>query len=380
MLGRWLSGETIQGALIFAIGVAAAMVPEGLPAQITITLALGVSRLAGKKAVVKKMSAVEALGSATVIASDKTGTLTKNEMSIIHTHFNGKDFTITGTGYEPIGEILDLNGEKVSQKKLEQEKLFFLAGFLSSTGKVNPPDKHHAHWYAVGDPTECAFSTLALKAGYNLQDLDLAYPRLQLFPFDSFRKRVTIIREYEGKTVAFIKGSIESLLEISTQIISHGQVRDFYPEEKEQLLNQAKVFASQAKRIIAIGYKSSLTPKEGTSHSNPSLKEKESSPLQKREALNEAFSQEEVEQNITFAGFATMIDPPHEEVHEAIQSAYRAGLKVIMITGDNEVTARAIGEHVGMQVTEVINDTKLKAMTDEEFQSTICYFFESFSY
>ncbi|TAE18840.1 MAG: cation-transporting P-type ATPase [Bacteroidetes bacterium] len=342
--GRWISGESLRGALLFAIGVAAAMVPEGLPAQISVSLALGVGRLARKKAVVKKMSAVEALGSATVIASDKTGTLTKNEMSIIHTHFNGKDFTITGTGYEPKGEILNIDGERVTKDNLDHEKVFFLAGFLASTGKVNAPDQYHPHWYAVGDPTECAFGTLALKAGYDLQETELAYPRLQLFPFDSFRKRVTIIREHKGKTIAFIKGSIESLLEISNKVIAHGQARDFYPEEKEQLLNEAKAFASQAKRIIAIGYKD----------------------LAKEDAVGK---QEDVEQNITFAGFATMIDPPHEEVHEAIQSAYKAGLKVIMITGDNEITARAVGELVGMQVGEVINETKLKAMTDAELKT-----------
>jgi len=341
-LGRWLSDESLRGALLFAISVAAAMVPEGLPAQISVSLALGVGRLARKKAVVKKMSAVEALGAATVIASDKTGTITKNEMSIIHAHFNGKDFNIVGTGYEPKGEILDSTGKAVNKDNLGEEKVFFLTGFLASTGKVNAPDKFHPNWYAVGDPTECAFSTLAMKAGYDLTAIELAYPRLQLFPFDSFRKRVSIVRTHNGKQIACIKGSIESLLEIADKIIAHGEPRDFYPDEKETLLNEATYFASQAKRIIAIGYKDLNLP---------------------------ATTQEEVESHITFAGFATMIDPPREEAKDAIQAAYKAGLKVFMITGDNEITAKAVGELVGIQVKEVINEKSLKAMSDAELKT-----------
>ncbi len=346
-VGRLLTGEAISGALIFAIGVAAAMVPEGLPAQISISLALGVSKLAKRKAVVKKLSAVEALGSATVIATDKTGTITKNEMTIINAYFNAKDYIITGTGYEPKGEVFDVNNSKISQNNLGDEKVFFLSGFLSSTGKINPPDKYHKQWYPLGDPTECAFSTLLMKAGFNIEEEEKQYPRIQLFPFDSFRKRSSIIREHKGKCICFIKGSIESLLEISDKIIVNGQVRAFYPEEKEQLLNTSKVFASEAKRIIAIGYKDLETKKQ--------------------------FELAEAEGNIVFAGFVTMIDPPHEEIAAAIKATFDAGLKVIMITGDNEITARSVAGQIGMltingDLPEVINEKELKKLSDEEIK------------
>ncbi len=347
LAGRLATGETINNALIFAIGVAAAMVPEGLPAQISISLALGVSRLAKSKAVVKKLSAVEALGAATVIASDKTGTITKNEMSIIHTHFNGKDYNITGTGYEPKGEIFDINGIRTYKENLADDKIFFLSGFLSSTGKVNPPDKFHKNWYAIGDPTESAFSTLLLNAGYEITNAETAYPIIQVFPFNSFRKRISIVRRHNNKHIAFVKGSIETVLEISESIVIKGEVRNFYPDEKEQLLNQSKVYASEAKRIIAIGYKD-VAPKED-------------------------YTIDEVEKDIVFAGFVTMIDPPHEEVPAAIQVAFKAGLKLIMITGDNEITARAIANSIGMfdeagNLPKLINDKQLNQLSDEELK------------
>ncbi|WP_018616672.1 cation-translocating P-type ATPase [Segetibacter koreensis] len=347
LAGILLTGETVNNALIFAIGVAAAMVPEGLPAQISVSLALGVSRLAKNKAVVKKLSAVEALGAATVIATDKTGTITKNEMSIIHAHFNGKDFTIASTGYEPKGEIFDVNGTRVFKDNLSDEKIFFLSGFLSSTGKVNPPDKFHASWYAIGDPTEVAFSTLMMKAGFDITETEAAYSIIQIFPFDSFRKRISIVRKHKGKHIAFIKGSIESMVEISARTIIKGVVREFYPEEKEQLLNQAKVYASQSKRIIAIGYKDL--------------------------EVKQQYSLQETENDIVFAGYATMIDPPHEEVPDAFKTAFKAGLKVVMITGDNEITARAIADSIGMhesdgRLPEVINDKMLKNLRDDEIK------------
>ena len=291
---------------------------------------------------------MEALGAATVIATDKTGTITKNEMSIIHVHFNGKDYNVTGTGYDPKGEIFDVNGNKVSKENLADDKIFFLSGFLSSTGKVNPPDKFHTTWYAIGDPTESAFSTLLLKAGYDITSIEESYKTMQVFPFDSFRKRISIIRQHKGKIIAFIKGSVESLLAISHKAIGKDEVREFSVEEKEQLLNQSKVYASQSKRIIAIGYK------------NLSLKEN--------------YDIDEVENDIVFAGYVTMIDPPHEEAPEAIKTAFKAGMKIFMITGDNEITARAIADSVGMRdpngnLPEVINDKMLQQLNDGELKN-----------
>ena len=344
MAVKLLMGEALNDALIFTIGVAAAMVPEGLPAQISVSLALGVSRLAKKKAIVKKLSSVEALGAATVIASDKTGTITKNEMTIIHCYLNGENYTITGTGYEPKGEILNNDHTVLNIDNLEELKVFFLNGYLSSTGKINPPDKYHQTWYPIGDPTECAFSTLILKAGYDLETIASDYKRLQLFPFDSVRKRVAIIREHKDKRISFVKGSIESILEVANSHITNHEVKPLTEADKKHFLEIAEVQAAEAKRVIAIAYKDL--------------------PVQ------EQYTIEDAETNIVFAGFVAMIDPPHEQVKEAIATAFNAGMKVMMITGDNEVTARAIAGLIGMlnadgSVPEVINDQQMKGMSDE---------------
>ena len=347
-----VQGQPITAAIVFAISIAAAMVPSGLPAQISIALALGVRRMAQKKAVVKQMSSVEALGSSTVIASDKTGTITKNEMSITNCVFNGKSFTVTGTGYAPEGEILSDTKQPIEKDQLQADKFFFISGYLSSTSSVNPPDKFHPTWYGIGDPTECAFSTLAMKSGYELEALDKEFPRLQLFPFDSERKRVSIIRENAGKHTAFAKGSIESILEVSDQQIVNGEIKPLTNDEKQAFLKHAEVFASESLRVIAIAYKE----------------------LNKTGA--DKYTIEETESNLVFAGFATMLDPPRDEVPQAVQDTFNAHIRIIIITGDNEITARAIAKNIGLSnadnsLPEVITQERLTTMADTDIKKAL---------
>lgn len=338
--------DPLQEALIFAIGIAASMVPQGLPAQISVALSLGVGRMARQNALVKQLSAVEALGASSVIASDKTGTITKNEMTITHCSFDGAEFSISGTGYDPQGQISNAKGEILTAASMGDLKVFFLDGYLASTGRVNPPDAQHAGWYALGDPTEASFATLALKSGYDLSQLDRDYPRLALLPFDSDRKRMSIIREHKGKRIAFAKGGIESILAICTHDIVDGQVTELTAAEKAKLLRLAGAYSSEALRVIAVAYKDMPT---GT---------------------KEEYGKEEVESAMTFAGFVTMLDPPHEEVREAVQRAFDAHLKLVMITGDNAVTARAVAERIGMvlehgEAPQVVDGTALSSMQDE---------------
>lgn len=345
-------GEKITAALVFAISVAAAMVPEGLPAQISIALALGVRRMAKKKAVVKQLSSVEALGSSTVIASDKTGTITKNEMSITNCVFNGRPFTITGTGYDPEGQVLSHTLETLKQEELDKNKFFFIAGYLSSTSSVNPPDEFHTTWYGIGDPTECAFCTLAMKSGYELTSLEKEYPRLQLFPFDSVRKRVSVIRADAGKHFSFIKGSIESILEVSDKQIVHGQIKPITDDEKQALLQHSELFAAESLRVIAIAYKELYKTDE------------------------DKYTVEESETNLVFAGFVTMFDPPRDEVPQAVQDAFNAHIRIFIITGDNEITARAIAKNIGLSnpdnsLPEVITQKRLATMNDSDIKKAL---------
>jgi P-type Ca2+ transporter type 2C len=340
---RLLLNDSIAMAIVFSIGVAAAMVPEGLPAQISMALALAVGRLAKRKAIVKKIASAQTLGAATVIATDKTGTITKNEMTITGCHFNGMIFSVSGLGYEPTGQILDEGGSTLKKESLGDLKVFFLSGYLSSTGKVNPPDKYHPGWYCIGDPTEASFATLAMKAGFSLDEVTQDYPLVKSFPFDSFRKRAAIIRQHKG--ISFVKGSLESVLQTSTFIISNGSIKPLTATEKREILSRSAAFAENALRIIAIAYKDLDSRKE--------------------------YTVEDAEHELVFAGFVTMLDPPHEEVREAIESVFKAHLKVIMITGDNEVTAKAIAKNIGLmnennEFPDVINGTSLTQMSDEE--------------
>jgi Ca2+-transporting ATPase len=269
-------------------------------------------------------------------------------MTIIHCYLNGENFEVTGTGYEPKGEIKNANSETVNKDSLLDNKVFILDGFLASTGKINPPDKHHPSWYPVGDPTECAFSTLILKAGYTTEEIESEYKRVQLFPFDSDRKRISIVRAHNGKHISFVKGSIESVLEICTSAIVKNQIMPLTKEMVTEFLETSKIHASKAERVIALGYKDL--------------------PLKESHTIDEA------EKEIVFAGFVTMIDPPHEQVKEALEMAFNAGMRVIMITGDNEITAQAVANQIAMfnkdgSLPEVINDKKLQSLDDESIKN-----------
>jgi P-type Ca2+ transporter type 2C len=352
---RFFTNGDLREAIIFSIGVAAAMVPEGLPAQISVALALGMGRMAKKNAVVKKLASIETLGSATVIASDKTGTITKNQMTITQCMVNGTNFTISGLGYNPEGEVLDAQGNRISQEELKNYAEFLLSGYLASTARINPPDTYHKTWYAIGDPTEASFAVLMMKLGLDANQIDRDYPKIKVYPFDSFRKRISIIREIALKPKnelaststykVYCKGALESILPICTHIIQENQITEFSEKEKHQILELSQTYAAQGLRIIALSYKNI--------------------------AQNEAYTQEEVESKLTFIGFAMMYDPPHEEVYQAIQNAFRAKMKVAMITGDNEITAKAIANQIGMMnenehFPQAIRGEQLQKMSDEE--------------
>ena len=349
---------TIQLSLLFAISVAAACVPQGLPAQISVALSLGVGRLARKKAVVKKLSSVETLGSTTVICSDKTGTLTKNEMTITHcvtldqTGRSGvmiREFEVTGDGYEPKGAVLE-NGKKLDQRSISYLKQFFEDGFLASRGRVQKPDKNHRHWYAIGDPTEAAFTPLVMKVGLKPALLDKNFPLFAELPFDSDRKRMTIIRTHKGKRIAYMKGALESILDACSHVKIDGEVKKFDGEVKKSILKTGETYSQQALRVIALAYQD--FPKK----------------IRK-------YSIKEHEKDFVFAGFVAMIDPPRSGVKEAIERVYKGGMRVMMITGDNEVTAKAIAERIGMHHNgdelPVYNGDQIKRRTDKQLMKIL---------
>ena len=339
----------IEVSILFAIGVAAASVPQGLPAQISVALSLGVGRLAKKKAVIKKLSSVETLGSTTVICSDKTGTITSNEMTITHCYSQGRVFEVAGRGYSPKGKVLE-GGEKIDRQTLKELKQFFEDGFLASNGRVEPPDSHHKSWYAIGDPTEAAFTPLVMKVGFNPNKLDKTFPVFVELPFDSNRKRMTIIRKHKGNLIGYMKGGLESVLSCCDSIQINNECISLTKEMRKQITKEGEQFASRSLRVIALAYRD--FPK--------GVKK---------------FSIKESEKQFIFAGFVAMIDPPRFGVKEAIKSTYKAGIRVMMITGDNAITAKAIAERINMNYNKksmlVYSGDDIKKLKDAELKTIL---------
>ena len=315
------AGLSGRSAFLFAIGIASSIIPQGLPAEINTALAQAAAKLARARALVKKLSAVETLGATNLIATDKTGTLTKNEMTAEHLLIGKTEYGVTGSGYETNGVVTDSKGKPLSGKALKELHLFFETGALASNAEVNPPDPEHATWYVVGDPTEGALITLARKAGLEPRDLNQRFPERKEYQFDSARKRMTSVREIDGQLYAFVKGAPESVLEQATDLWDHGHVRRLTARDRQAFLAYNEAHAAQAQRNLAFAYR--VLPK-GFDPRKHHL--------------------EDAEQKLTMLGIVSMIDPLREEVPAAMVAARQAHIKVAIVTGDYAVTAQAIAK------------------------------------
>lgn len=338
---------SLRDSFLFALGIAAACVPEGLPAQVSVALSLASGRLAKERAVVKKLSAVETLGSTHIICTDKTGTLTKNEMTVQKLMICLKTFKVSGVGYENNGKILDEDGHELSAEELKKYQLFFENGVFASNAKVNPPDHDHSTWYAIGDPTEAALITLGNKAGINCGELDKKYPELHEFTFDSVRKRMSSLRKRDGKIMAYVKGSPQSVLECCTKICDGEKIREMTDEDRKMIKAKDDENALQALRNL--GYAFRELPE-----------------------FNAKLKMEDVEKDLVWLGLVSMIDPPREEVRAAMEAALLANIRVIIITGDYALTASAIATKIGLNETHtdkeitIVNGDELEKMSDIE--------------
>ncbi|MBT8447479.1 MAG: cation-transporting P-type ATPase [Gammaproteobacteria bacterium] len=330
----------VNGSLLFAIGVAAACVPQGMPAQISVALSLGVGRLARKQAVVKRLSAVETLGSTTVICSDKTGTITTNEMTITHCWINGLEFEVTGVGYDPEGAI---HGPDTAlsdaDKRLVQQVV--QGGFLGSSGRTHPPDGEHATWYAIGDPTDAAFTPLAVKAGLDPEQLEDEYREAGELPFDSERKRMTLLHEHNGRLFGYMKGATESVLDACGTILKDGKAVPLTEAERQAVLEKVQQYSAESLRVIALAVRELPGPVE---NADPEL----------------------IERDFMFTGVVAMIDLPRKGVREAIRSVNKARVRVVMITGDDPVTAEAIARRIGMEEGRVLTGEEVSGLKEEQ--------------
>ncbi len=345
-----LQGLGINFALIYALGVAVAVVPQALPMQITVALTQGVNRLAKENAVVKKLSSVETLGSTNVICTDKTGTLTKNEMTVKELWFSGKYYKITGLGYKPKGTILGEDEKELSGDEISDMEIMLDAATMASNATIHAPDDDHSGWYPVGDPTEAALITLSTKLGTHSATEDEENPELHEFSFDSERKRMSSIRQFGDEKYLQMKGAADSLISVSKHIWINGKKEAITKKHKQDIEKISEEYSKKAMRVIAIAFR-------------------------KLETGEKDYVLEELEKDVVFLGLVAMTDPPKEGVKEAIDKAHAAQIRTFIMTGDHAITAQAIGKEINLSSlgadVPVITGAEFTDLSDEELNKVM---------
>jgi Ca2+-transporting ATPase len=332
-------------AFIYALGVMVALVPEGLPAVMSVSLAVGVQRMAAERALVKRLTSVETLGSTTVICTDKTGTLTAGQMTGRELWCAGREYSVSGVGYKPEGRIAaEGDGELAPTAMPDAMRLLLRAGLLCNNARLIEDDGRG--WTILGDPTEGALLVVAAKGGYNVEAQLRQTPRLRELPFDSQRKRMTVVVQEGGTLRAYAKGASSEILARSTRFAEDGRVRELSAEDRQWIEREVDRLAREGLRVLAFATREV---------------ERASS-----------FEPDEVECDLVFLGLAGLQDPPRPEVTEAVHQARSAGIAIVMITGDYGLTAEAIARKIGIvgeAEPEVLTGADLERMSDEELRA-----------
>jgi Ca2+-transporting ATPase len=332
-------------AFMSSISLAISAVPEGLPAIVTIALALGAREFAKRNAIVRRLSSAESLGAVTVICSDKTGTITKGEMTVRQIYVDGKIIEVTGVGYEPKGEFRQGKDTVKPEGSLEY---VLKIGALCNNASLRRNDQNST-WEIFGDPTEGALIVAAAKAGFEKETLEKSYPRVHEIPFTSERKRMTTIHKApDGEIYAFMKGAPEVLLERCSHVIEDEEEKKLTKEKRAKILEINEKLAGNALRVLAMAYKRLPTT------------------MAKYEA-------DAVEKDMVFVGLQGMIDPPREEAIEANKLCQKAGIKTVMITGDHKLTAIAVAKEVGIfkEGDMVLTGAEMDKLSDKEFEEIV---------
>jgi P-type Ca2+ transporter type 2C len=331
-------GQPLIDMLIIGISLAVAVVPEALPAVVTISLAIGVQKMVRRNALMRRLSAVETLGSTSVICSDKTGTLTKDEMTIRKIYTGGQLFRVSGAGYAPEGAFSTNGGSRGEPSDALIETL--KAATLASDTHLVVGES--GGWDIKGDPTEGALVVAAAKAALEKEQLDSIYPRIHEFPFSSESKRMTTVHRTNGSLTAYAKGAPEVILQDCDFWLSPDGPQRLDANGREEFLCHAQTMAGEALRVLGIAYKPDATL-------------------------------ETAQGSMTFLGLAGMIDPPRPEVKAAITVCSQAGIQPIMITGDHPITAQAVARELGLLGNggRVVTGTELEEMTDEDLQREV---------
>ncbi|MDB5053745.1 MAG: yloB [Bacilli bacterium] len=352
-----IHGQPPYSMFLAGVSLAVAAIPEGLPAIVTIALALGVQRMIRRKAIVRKLPSVETLGCASVICSDKTGTLTQNKMTVTHVWLGGQLLDVTGDGYEPKGDIT-FEGSPVHIRTNDMLRQLMHASVLCNNASLTEelPEAQgkkskveiKRNWVIKGDPTEGALMVLGAKAGVTLTSIPNSFQRIKEFPFDSERKRMSVAMAYSGGTMIYTKGAPDVLMEQCNYILWDNKVIPFTNTLRQKVMAANEAMARSALRVLGTAYREMKTI----------------------EPFEDA---DQVEANLVFIGLAGMIDPPRKEVREAIVKCKKAGIRTIMITGDHRTTAEAIAKQLGMLPPKglTLDGQQLSNMTEEELDAKV---------
>ncbi|MEZ0396630.1 MAG: cation-translocating P-type ATPase [Anaerolineales bacterium] len=333
-------GQPFIEMLIFGIALAVAVVPEALPAVVTISLAIGVQKMVKRNALIRRLPAVETLGSTSVICSDKTGTLTRDEMTVRKIYVAGQLFHVSGAGYKPEGEF-SLDGDTPTPPTEALRQLLTAAALASDTRLTRGGKDASDGWHIKGDPTEGALVVAAAKAGLWKDELDSLYPRVGEIPFTSETKRMTTIHKVRDGQAAYAKGAPEVILNGCDRQLTADGLAPLDAEERERILAIAQGMADEALRVLGIAFKPEATL-------------------------------ETAETNMVFLGLAGMIDPPRPEAKAAIAVCEEAGIRPVMITGDHPSTARAVARELGLLKTgRVVTGAELDQIGDEQFTKEV---------
>ena len=320
--------------ILTAVGLAVSAVPEGLPAVVTVTLALGVRRMAKRNSIIRRLSSVETLGSSTIICTDKTGTITRNEMTVREIWIDGTKIHVSGEGYIPEGEF-DIKDIKINPLDNDILNLLIKGGTLCNDSTLKIDDE--CEYITSGEPTEIALTVLCKKAGFDIEQLGKKFPRIDEIPFDSARKMMTTINKRYNKLFAFTKGAPERVLDICKKFYKKSGIDNLSLRDKKDIIEAVINMANRALRVLAIAYK----------------------------PLDNYYNKEDIEKDMTFIGLVGIADPPRIEVKDAVKKARDAGIRTIVVTGDHQLTAEAISK----ETTIMKEDDGEKSLTGMDLEN-----------
>jgi P-type Ca2+ transporter type 2C len=349
LLGYYVAGLSLIEGFVFAVGIIVANVPEGLLPTVSLSLAMGVQRMAGRHALIKKLSSVETLGCTTVICTDKTGTLTKNEMTVRDVWVNGQHIEVSGTGYAPSGEFARA-GDPLNQEQEKALEILMRAASMCNNARLIPPATPDEAWTILGDPTEAALLVAAKKAGFDYEaELDKTRRVFEL-PFDSVRKRMTTVHmDHRFGRIGYVKGAPKEVLDLCTRVATVEGDEPLTDEMRAKAVAQNDEFARTGLRVLAMAYR----------------------PIGKEE---NDYSPAQTERDLVFVGLMAMMDPPRDEVAKAVEECHTAGIEIIMITGDYGLTAESIARRIGIiegEQARIVTGNDLNDMADVDLEAAL---------